>query len=299
MPRSVEARTVLAVLVAAILVAAGGMLLVWRTAAPPARRGDAVADAISTAIANGAQPQSLLAAFASAGTIRSATLYDSAGAVVARAGSESASSALVCRSLATGGSLCIEPTKSTRFLSRSTLIAFGVASLAIAALIAALAALSVRSSLRSVRVAVDEAMTDPAYARRVAPQSGALAPLAGSVNQLLDQVQARDVTLRRRTAELENANKDLESFAYAVSHDLRAPLGSITGFAQALQDDHAPKLDEFGRECVFWILESGKQMGQLIEGLLQMDPSPEHISFDTTLQLSSGEYQVKGDSSAG
>jgi len=36
-----------------------------------------------------------------------------------------------------------------------------------------------------------------------------------------------------------------------------------------------------------------------IEGLLQMDPSPEHISFDTTLQLSSGEYQVKGDSSAG
>ena len=36
-----------------------------------------------------------------------------------------------------------------------------------------------------------------------------------------------------------------------------------------------------------------------IEGLLEMDPSPEHISFDTTLQLSSGEYQVKGDSSAG
>ena len=36
-----------------------------------------------------------------------------------------------------------------------------------------------------------------------------------------------------------------------------------------------------------------------IEALLEMDPTPEHISFDTTLQLSSGEYQVKGDSSAG
>src|ERR1039458_2993177 len=36
-----------------------------------------------------------------------------------------------------------------------------------------------------------------------------------------------------------------------------------------------------------------------IEGMLDMDPSPEHISFDTTLQLSSGEYQVKGDASAG
>ena len=36
-----------------------------------------------------------------------------------------------------------------------------------------------------------------------------------------------------------------------------------------------------------------------IDGLLEMDPAPEHISFDTTLQLSSGEYQVKGDSSAG
>jgi type VI secretion system protein ImpF len=36
-----------------------------------------------------------------------------------------------------------------------------------------------------------------------------------------------------------------------------------------------------------------------IEGMLEMDPTPEHISFDTTLQLASGEYQVKGDSSAG
>ena len=36
-----------------------------------------------------------------------------------------------------------------------------------------------------------------------------------------------------------------------------------------------------------------------IEALLKMDPAPEHISFDTVLQLSSGEYQVKGDSGAG
>src|SRR5205823_3081136 len=51
--------------------------------------------------------------------------------------------------------------------------------------------------------------------------------------------------------------------------DLRAPLGSIAGFAQALAEDDE-KLDDNGREYVFWIRESAKQMAQLIEGLLQM-----------------------------
>jgi light-regulated signal transduction histidine kinase (bacteriophytochrome) len=87
---------------------------------------------------------------------------------------------------------------------------------------------------------------------------------------LLDDVHERDLTLRRRTLELETANKDLEAFASAVSHDLRGPLGSVAGFAQALEVDHQEQLDETGRECVHWIRDGCDQMRALIDGLLQV-----------------------------
>jgi light-regulated signal transduction histidine kinase (bacteriophytochrome) len=90
------------------------------------------------------------------------------------------------------------------------------------------------------------------------------------VSQLLEQVQNRDIMLRRRTLEVETANRDLESFASAVSHDLRAPLGSISGFAQALDEDYGASLDPGAREYLFWIRESARQMSSLIDGLLQM-----------------------------
>lgn len=91
-----------------------------------------------------------------------------------------------------------------------------------------------------------------------------------SLDQLTAEMQAREVALRRRTTELESANRDLESFASAVAHDLRAPLGSILGFAQALEEDYVGALDDAGRECARWIGESAKQMQELLDGLTQM-----------------------------
>ncbi len=72
-----------------------------------------------------------------------------------------------------------------------------------------------------------------------------------------------------RTAQLEAANKELESFSYSISHDLRAPLRAINGFTQVLVEDYADKLDEEGLSVMEEILANSKKMGELIDNLLE------------------------------
>jgi PAS domain S-box-containing protein len=71
-----------------------------------------------------------------------------------------------------------------------------------------------------------------------------------------------------RTEELQAANKELEAFAYSVSHDLRAPLRAINGFTSILMEDYAQKLDEEGKRIGSLIQNNSRQMGQLIDDLL-------------------------------
>ena len=71
-----------------------------------------------------------------------------------------------------------------------------------------------------------------------------------------------------RTAQLEAANKELESFAYSVSHDLRAPLRAIDGFCQILVTEHAPGLDGEPRRYLQRVIENTRKMGRLIDDLL-------------------------------
>jgi len=73
-----------------------------------------------------------------------------------------------------------------------------------------------------------------------------------------------------RTAQLEAANKEMEAFSYSVSHDLRAPLGSIDGFSQILMEDYLDKLDEDGRHFLSRIHLAAKRMGDLIDDLLEL-----------------------------
>ena len=74
--------------------------------------------------------------------------------------------------------------------------------------------------------------------------------------------------LKRRTVELEAANKELEAYSYSVSHDLRAPLRVIDGFSRMLLEDCHEKLDEEGKRLLNIIQANTKKMGQLIDDFL-------------------------------
>ena len=76
--------------------------------------------------------------------------------------------------------------------------------------------------------------------------------------------------VEERTAQLEAANKELESFSYSVSHDLRAPLRGIDGFSQILIEEYQDKLDDQGRNYLGRIRKGAQHMGQLIEDMLKL-----------------------------
>src|SRR5687768_15115867 len=78
---------------------------------------------------------------------------------------------------------------------------------------------------------------------------------------------SRETVLEQRD-QIEAVSKELESFRYSVSHDLRAPLRAIEGFSAILEEEHADKLDEEGRHCLEIVRSSARRLGQLIEDLL-------------------------------
>lgn len=74
--------------------------------------------------------------------------------------------------------------------------------------------------------------------------------------------------IRDRTRELEAANRELEAFSYSVSHDLRGPLHSISGFGKILRTDYRDRLDDAGQKYLAYIDESARHMTGLIDALL-------------------------------
>lgn len=87
---------------------------------------------------------------------------------------------------------------------------------------------------------------------------------------LEEGIARRTDALQRRTAELAEANQELEAFSYSVSHDLRAPVRAVAGFAELLAEEHAGGLDDDGRRYLEHIRDGARDMGELIEGLLRL-----------------------------
>jgi PAS domain S-box-containing protein len=86
-------------------------------------------------------------------------------------------------------------------------------------------------------------------------------------------VKSRSITINntdRKKAEMEikNLNHELEAFTYSVSHDLRAPLRSIDGYARILQEDYATTLDDEGKRVLNVVMNNARRMGKLIDDLL-------------------------------
>ncbi|HXE95754.1 MAG TPA: ATP-binding protein [Dongiaceae bacterium] len=89
-----------------------------------------------------------------------------------------------------------------------------------------------------------------------------------------------------RTAQLENVNRELESFSYSVSHDLQAPLRHIVGFSSALQEDCAGQLNDQGNDYLGRIRNASIRMGALIDDLLELSRVSRHAVCREPVDLS-------------
>ena len=92
--------------------------------------------------------------------------------------------------------------------------------------------------------------------------------IARDLSTLRAYATTLEQTVRDRTAALEAANTQLETFAYSVSHDLRAPLRGMHGLAQILLEDYGPRLDDAGRGYARSIVSEANVLDQLIQDLL-------------------------------
>jgi signal transduction histidine kinase len=114
---------------------------------------------------------------------------------------------------------------------------------------------------------------------------GALRQSRDLLEAEVEQRQALNVELEKRSDELQATNKELEAFAYSVSHDLRAPVRHIAGFTELLQKHAERVLDDKSRHYIGMILDSAKRMGNLVDDLLAFSRIGRAEAQKTTIRL--------------
>jgi PAS domain S-box-containing protein len=173
-----------------------------------------------------------------------------------------------------------------------------------------------RASADKAREMIDKALRDGSYLfewthRRLGGEEFPATVLLTSMEfggETVVQATVRDMTERklaeeateRYSRELEAANRELESFSYSVSHDLRAPLRAVKGFGRMLLTEHLEELDEEGKRLLGIIISNTEAMEELIEGVLVLSRiNREDLNIDS-LDMTSlvrdciGELDVEG-----
>jgi PAS domain S-box-containing protein len=115
------------------------------------------------------------------------------------------------------------------------------------------------------------------------------------------KIESLNAQLKQRVQELTDINSELEAFSYSISHDLRAPLRSMQGFADALLEEHADQLDDTGREYARRVVNSAKYMDALLNDLLdysrlsraELERAPVDVRGEITELLTQLENEIK------
>jgi light-regulated signal transduction histidine kinase (bacteriophytochrome) len=142
-----------------------------------------------------------------------------------------------------------------------------------------------------------------AIAQEVATQLAIAIAQARLFERVKRNAEELEIRVRERTLALEAANKELESFSYSVSHDLRAPLRAIDGFSRIVLEDYAAKLDAEGLRLLGVIRDNSRKMGQLIDDLLEYSRlgrkplSSAKIDMQRLVEEVLGELQATGGTS--
>ena len=109
------------------------------------------------------------------------------------------------------------------------------------------------------------------------------------IHRLNAELESR---VRERTAELTTANKELESFAYSISHDLRAPLRGIDGFSHLLAEEYGERLDAQGKSYLERVRAAAQRMGTLIDDILELSRVSRHSMRRSQVDLSRLAHEI-------
>jgi signal transduction histidine kinase len=153
---------------------------------------------------------------------------------------------------------------------RNNLLKISLALLALVIVMAVLIARSVSGPIKDLTRVSGTIAGGDLSARAEVNAKDEIGELAQSLNQMTDKLVEAKANVEEQRQLLEKANKELDSFVYTASHDLRAPLRGISSFASFLEEDYRGKLDDQGKDYLKEIREGAGRMDQLIEDLLKL-----------------------------
>jgi PAS domain S-box-containing protein len=133
---------------------------------------------------------------------------------------------------------------------------------------------------------------------RSVPQGQLMYATARDVTDLRrqeDRIRVLNMDLQLRAVQLEEANRELESFSYSVSHDLRAPLRHVVGYAEMFSREVQGKVSEKGERYLATISESARKMGQLIDDLLAFSRMGRAEMHETAVDLNAMVSMARQD----